>query len=389
MQLSRSFPAGLLVIFITVSCSGPPALPTPTPEWELEGWELVWHDEFEGDALDPASWTFDLGAGGWGNNERQHYTDRPENLRIEDGVLVIEARQETYRAGDYTSARIKTQGLGAWRYGRIEARIRVPTGQGIWSAFWMLGEDFPSAGWPRSGEIDIMENIGEPDRVYGTVHGPGYSGGGGVSAGYTYPGPPLHEGFHVYAVEWGPAEIQWYVDGVSFHRVSADSLPGDWVYDHPFFIILNLAVGGEWPGYPDDTTVFPQQMQVDYVRVYRDPDLDPGSFELPRLHVGEIRLIPEMIDDDGWGAATVAVVDGEGGPVSGVAVEGSWLGTVAGADTSAITGEDGLAGPFMGKQNPVSTEITFCVSDLNHPGFEYDKDANEMTCAFVNPEAER
>jgi beta-glucanase (GH16 family) len=156
----------------------PTLAPTATPEWVLEGWNLVWHDEFEGDAIDPSNWTFDIGGGGWGNGEWQFYTDRPENARVENGQLVIEARKEKFVTRNYTSARLKTQDLHAWQYGRVAARIKIPYGQGIWPAFWMLGEDLRQAGWPYAGEIDIMENIGkEPATVHGALHGPGYSGG--------------------------------------------------------------------------------------------------------------------------------------------------------------------------------------------------------------------
>jgi len=183
---------------------------------------------------------------------------------------VIQAIAEP--GGKYTSARLKTQGLAAFTYGRIEARIQVPFGQGIWPAFWMLGADITSAGWPRCGEIDIMENIGkEPTIVHGTVHGPGYSGGNGIGSPYSLPGGQAFSAdFHVYAVEWDQATVEFQVDGHVYKRVTPAELPAgtQWVYGHPFFLLLNLAVGGNWPGYPDATTKFPQRMLVDYVRVY-------------------------------------------------------------------------------------------------------------------------
>lgn len=267
----------LLFACLLSACGGlkplPEDEPTPTPEWEREGWRLVWQDEFDGDGIDPANWTFDIGGHGWGNNERQFYSDRPENARVEDGMLVIEARQEKFIRRNYTSARVKTQGLHAWTYGRVEARLRLPYGNGIWPAFWMLGADIQEAGWPGSGEIDIMEHIGrEANRVYGTVHGPSYSGGNGVGRYHNLPEGTLNEDFHVFAIEWEEEEIRWYVDDVEYFKVTPAALPGRWVYDHPFFIIINLAVGGNWPGYPDETTVFPQFLYVDYVRVYQRPD---------------------------------------------------------------------------------------------------------------------
>jgi beta-glucanase (GH16 family) len=240
-------------------------------------WLLVWSDDFDGEDINAENWTYDIGGSGWGNAELQYYTDRPENTRIEDGELVIEARREEERiqGREYTSARLKTQGLQTWTYGRIEARMQIPTGQGIWPAFWMLGDNITTVSWPGCGEIDIMENIGsEPGMVHGTVHGPGYSGANGVGNSYPHPeGEAFADDFHVYAIEWEPEEIRWYVDDAHYGTVTIDDVPGEWVYDHPFFLILNVAVGGHWPGYPDETTVFPQQLRVDYVRVYEaNPD---------------------------------------------------------------------------------------------------------------------
>ncbi len=245
----------------------PTLAPTILP---VPGWTLIWHDEFDGPEIDQANWTFDTGGHGWGNNEMEYHTDRPENARIEDSQLVIEARAETFGNRDYTSARLKTQGLHAWQYGRFEARLRVPFGQGIWPAFWMLGEDIAQAGWPECGEIDIMENIGkEPAIVHSTVHGPGYSGAQGVTRLHTLPEGALADDFHVYAIEWEAKEIRWYIDDTLYHTLTPADVPGRWVFDHPFFLILNVAVGGYWPGYPDETTTFPQKMAVDYVRVYQ------------------------------------------------------------------------------------------------------------------------
>lgn len=242
---------------------------------------LIWADEFsqpDGSLPDPEKWTFDLGGGGWGNNELQTYTGRTNNCRIEGGHLVLEARKETFtgrdgKSRDYTSARIKTQDKGCWTYGRIEARLQVPRGAGMWPAFWMLGAEIDTAGWPACGEIDIMEYIGrESGKVFGTVHGPGYSGGGGISQSFTFPeGVAVADDFHVFAVEWQTNQIQWFVDGKRYFTVTPASLPPGkkWVFDRPHFVLLNLAVGGNWPGPPDAQTVFPQRFRVDYVRVYR------------------------------------------------------------------------------------------------------------------------
>lgn len=256
-------------------CAGTAAQAAPPP-----GHRLVWSDDFRqepGTKPDPARWGYDLGAGGWGNAELETYTDTAENARVvsdpfaTDGrALEITARKDG--SGGYTSARLLTRGKYAVRYGYIEARLQVPKGQGIWPAFWMLGEDIGTAGWPKCGEIDVMENIGkEPARVHGTLHGPGYSGDKGLTAGYSLPNEePFHNRYHLYAVDWKPDAITFLVDGHAYRTVTPADLPKDtaWVFDKPFFLILNVAVGGRWPGYPDETTVFPQSMKVDYVRVY-------------------------------------------------------------------------------------------------------------------------
>ena len=228
---------------------------------------LVWSDEFNGPEINRENWKYNKGGGGWGNVELEYYTDRSENARIKNGMLVIEARKEDYEKYSYTSARMLTQGLQGWTFGRIEARIKVPFGQGIWPAFWMLGT---GGGWPYGGEIDIMEIIGkEPYTLYNTIHGPGYSGANGVGSHKIFP-YQFSDAFHVFAVEWEPDVIRWYMDGELTNTVTANQVPGNWVFnEHEFFIILNVAVGGHWPGNPDDTTQFPQQMLVDYVRVYQ------------------------------------------------------------------------------------------------------------------------
>lgn len=250
----------------------------------IPGWTLVWADEFaqaNGSSPNTSKWAYDIGAGGWGNNELEYYTSRTNNVRIENGQLVIEARQESYMGSSYTSARLKTQGKASWAYGRMEARMQIPRGQGIWPAFWMLGTNITSVNWPTCGEIDILENIGrEPTIVHGTVHGPGYSGGGGISGQYSLPGnPAFADDFHVYAVEWTTNLIKWFVDGTQYFTITPASLPNGatWVFTAPQFLILNLAVGGNWPGYPDGTTVFPQRLTVDYVRVYAVSNAPPTS----------------------------------------------------------------------------------------------------------------
>ncbi len=261
---------------------------------EARPWALAWSDEFDGPAgttPDPSVWTPEIGDGtangipGWGNNERQAYTGDPRNLALDgEGHLVLRALEAGADAPpcyygapcEYTSARIITEGALEVTYGRIEARLKIPTGQGLWPAFWMLGNDLAEVGWPEAGEIDIMENVGrEPDVVHGTIHGPGYSGGDAIGRPTALPGgEAFSDDFHVYAIDWSPAGITWSVDGVAYSTVAPADLPSGtrWVFDHPFFLILNVAVGGNWPGYPDATTSFPQEMVVDYVRVYQAPD---------------------------------------------------------------------------------------------------------------------
>jgi beta-glucanase (GH16 family) len=253
------------------------APPLPPPSM----WTLAWGDEFngpDGSSPDSKKWTYDIGGKGWGNHELESYTNRKENARIEKGNLVITARKETYTAADgvtrdYTSARLKTQNLFIQTYGRFEARIKIPEGQGIWPAFWMLGQDISSAGWPKCGEVDIMENVGkEPGTIHGSLHGPStVAPTSDLTSIFTLPaGQNFAADFHLYVVEWEPATVRFYVDSNLYATFHSSDWPagGKWVFDHPFFIIINLAVGGDWPGSPDATTKFPQTMLVDYVRVY-------------------------------------------------------------------------------------------------------------------------
>jgi beta-glucanase (GH16 family) len=246
---------------------------------EKPDWHLVWSDEFDATtagAPDPAKWNFETGGAGWGNKELETYTDRRENSIVENGMLKITALKEKFIGQDnirrtYTSARITTKNKFTQKYGRIEARLKITRGQGLWPAFWMLGDNNES-GWPQCGEIDIMENIGkEPKIVHGTVHGPGYSGKDGIGAPYTLPSDhDFADDFHLYAVEWEPAQLRFYVDNALYESLTPTNLPPgkSWVFDHPFFIILNVAVGGLWPGNPDATSKFPQSMLIDYVRCY-------------------------------------------------------------------------------------------------------------------------
>ncbi|SDG38204.1 Glycosyl hydrolases family 16 [Psychroflexus sediminis] len=239
--------------------------------------DLVMEEQFEGSELDPSLWSFVVGDGseegipGWGNNELQHYTDREENLKVENGMLVITARQESFEGSAYTSARIVTKAKFEKQYGRIEARMKMPWGAGLWPAFWMLGTDIDQVGWPQTGEIDIMEYDGsEPTIVHGSVHGPGYSGGNAVTKSYEFMDERLDTGFHTYGIEWGKNYINYYVDDVLYNQITPDDedLTGEWVFNKPFYIIINMAVGGSFVGPPNANTVFPQTLEVDYVKVY-------------------------------------------------------------------------------------------------------------------------
>ena len=294
---SREFAAFVLSLLCALSsgCAHHPTAQVPAQPGDT----LAWSDEFNGkngSVPDPAKWTYDIGGAGWGNHELEYYTNRPQNARIQNGNLVITAQQETYTGADgvtrsYTSARLKTQGIFSQAYGRFEARIKLPAGQGIWPAFWLLGDDIAKDGWPKCGEIDIMENIGkEPATNHGSLHGPSSTNptadltatitlpaavshpASAPSTGATaLPGRRLSDDFHIYAAEWDPGEVRFYLDSHLYATFTSAQWPagGNWVFDHPFFIILNVAVGGDWPGAPDSTTVFPQQMLVDYVRVYK------------------------------------------------------------------------------------------------------------------------
>lgn len=241
--------------------------------------KLVKSDEFNTNgAPDATLWSYEIGKGafndGWGNNELQYYTNRPSNVMVNNGNLEITARQESFMGSQYTSGRIITRGKFEKAYGRYEARIKLPSGQGIWPAFWLLGANCaigngPGTVWPQCGEIDIMENRGqEPTRIQGTVHGLGYSGGNAITKSYYLQNERFDNDFHVFGIEWGPEYINFYVDDQLYNQITPSKVTGQWVFDHPFYIILNLAVGGSFVGNPSAATVFPQTMYVDYVRVY-------------------------------------------------------------------------------------------------------------------------
>ena len=307
MTTNRAWPKPILlglgqalVVAVTLACGGAtvtdpstsgvsspvaPATMDASPA-ASPAWRLIWADEFDGPVgttPDSAKWRYALGDGsaqglaGWGNRELQTYTDEPANAAMDgDSNLVISALEADgsltcwYGECRFTSARLLTEERFAFQYGRVEVRLRVAPGQGLWSAFWMLGTDVEEVGWPASGEIDVMENVGrDPNKLFGTIHGPGYSGDAGFGAKVDMPAP-LADDFHVYAVEWEPGHIAWSMDGETYHEATpADVAPDPWVYDHEFYLLVNLAVGGGLGGPVRADTAFPARYLIDYVRVYQ------------------------------------------------------------------------------------------------------------------------
>lgn len=237
-------------------------------------WQLVWEDQFEGPAgqlPDASSWNFDIGTD-WGNRQLEYDTDRAENASVDgSGNLAIVARRESFAGSAFTSARITTKGKLDQAYGRFEARIKMPWGPGIWPAFWLLGSNIDEVSWPQCGEIDIMEYRGQqPNLIHGSLHGPGYSGGNAVTKSFGFEKDRFDTDFHIFAVEWGVDYINFFVDDTVYKSITPADVTGEWVYDHPFHIILNLAVGGDYVGFPTSETIFPQTMLVDWVRVYQE-----------------------------------------------------------------------------------------------------------------------
>ena len=233
--------------------------------------ELIWQDEFDGTTIDLTKWSFQTGASGWGNNELQYYTDRPDNATLSDGKLQIIAKEENYMGANYTSARMRTINKGDWKYGRFEASIKLPGTQGIWPAFWMMPTNSTYGTWPKSGEIDIMEHLGSiPETVFGTVHTASFNHAIGTEVGTQTNNATLESDFHVYALEWSPTQIDVFLDDTKYFTfLNSGNGFEEWPFDQAFHFILNIAVGGNWPGAPDASTFFPQVMEVEYVRVYQ------------------------------------------------------------------------------------------------------------------------
>ena len=294
-------------------------------------YDLVWSDEFDGSALNTSDWTFEIGTGndGWGNNELQYYTNR--NLYLKDGVMVIRADEESFRGRSYTSSRIKTQGNQSFQYGRIDIRARMPEGQGIWPALWMLGKNINEVSWPYCGEVDIMEMVGggsgKDNRVVGTAHW----NAGGLNASYSpasFGNPKLmpenlSNNFHVYSIVWDSNRIKWYIDDVQYHIMSIDNSASLEAFQKEFFLIFNLAVGGQWPGNPDTSTIFPQRLLVDYVRVFQDENGNSSG------QSGTTHPVPGLIEAEDYtdmsGIQIETTTDTGGGSNVGYIDTGDWL----------------------------------------------------------------
>ncbi len=258
----------LSVLAAVVALAG---LEAPRPAQAQTSWNLVWSDEFNGTSVNTSNWTFETGGGGWGNNELEYYTNG-QNATVSGGILTIEARRESGGFNcwngpcQWTSSRMNTKGKREFQYGKIEARLAVPSGQGLWPAFWALGANFPGTPWPNCGEIDIMEHINTQTTTYGTIHwdAGGYATYGG-STGVATP-----TAFHTYAIEWNSSSIKWFLDGTQFWEANIlNNINSTEEFHRPFFLILNLAVGGNWPGSPNSGTPSPARYQIDYVRVYQ------------------------------------------------------------------------------------------------------------------------
>lgn len=271
----------LLLCLPVFSCSseedpGPRKTPPPPIEEQPKSYSFetipVWTDEFDYTGVpDPAKWGYDLGGHGWGNNELQHYTDRPENASVADGLLTITARREPTEGSEYSSARLVTKDKGDFLYGRFEIKAKLPTGKGTWPAIWMLPTDWAYGGWPKSGEIDIMEHVGyDQDRVHITVHTEAFNHGIGTQVGKNKVIAGASTDFHLYRVDWTPADIKGYIDDqLVFTFINSGKGYKEWPFDKRFHLLLNIAVGGNWGGAQGvDPEVYPQEMVVDYVRVY-------------------------------------------------------------------------------------------------------------------------
>ncbi len=247
-----------IIALISISCHQPK-------------WQLAWSDEFDDTAINATWWTHEIGGDGWGNNELEYYTNRPDNSRVEDGNLIIEARNDSLEGHEFTSARMITKGKKDFLYGRIEVKAKLPTGVGTWPAIWMLGNNIGEIGWPDCGEIDIMENVGfDPDTIHTNIHTKAYNHMIGTNKGNKIEVKAPYADFHVYAVEWFADSMNFFVDDQKYFSFQNEKTGNDvWPFDKPHYLILNIAIGGGWGGQRGiDYSIFPQQMMVDYVRYY-------------------------------------------------------------------------------------------------------------------------
>ena len=274
----------LLIIATLVACEdSKKKVETPAGnEWDLEGWELIWNDEFKNPELNLDKWSYEIGGHGWGNNELQFYTDNDSTAFIEDGNLVLRAKVVPQGTGSsnnlryFTSARLRTSGKGDWRYGRIEVKAKLALGQGIWPAIWMLPTDWMYGGWPQSGEIDIMEHVGyDPGHVHGSIHTESYNHKINTQKGGSLKLDSIDTAFYVYAIEWFEDRIDFFINDDKYYSFQNDNNNNfkTWPFNQRFHLLINIAVGGDWPGSPDETTSFPTEMKIDYVRVYQKTEL--------------------------------------------------------------------------------------------------------------------
>ncbi|MBL7815095.1 MAG: family 16 glycosylhydrolase [Saprospiraceae bacterium] len=351
-------------------------------------YNLVWSDEFDGSSLNTAKWSYQVGAGGWGNNELQYYTNGA-NVEVSNGTLKIRAKQESFNGSNYTSSRILSQYKGDFRYGKFEARMKLPFGQGIWPAFWLMPTNSEYGTWPRSGEIDVMELLGhQPNIVYGTIHS-GTSAGATVSssANYTLPSGSFADDFHTFSIEWSPTEVKWLVDGTLYStKTGSDISP--WVFDKTFHAILNVAVGGNWPGAPNGTTVFPQTMEVDYVRIYQKlEDVQITGAALVEPAASSVYSLPTIANTTyAWsGGANATISSGQG----------TTQATMAFGSTENVTTLSATLSNGCGTATP-QYSVTVSPNQWVNPDFEnnltnwntsaYNGGAADFTISTTNPQ---
>jgi len=275
----NKFNSIIAVCFFLFTCSEEEVVSqnNETNDWEIEGWNILWQDEFDKDSLDLTKWSRETGGHGWGNNELQYYTDSDSNSYVENGNLILKAQVVPQGIGSskglryYSSARLRTYGKGDWKYGRIEVKAKVASGQGIWPAIWMLPTDWLFGGWPSSGEIDIMEHVGyDLGVVHGSVHTEAYNHKINTQRSSARKIENVDTEFHVYSIIWDKDKISFFIDDVQYFLFENDQQGNykTWPFDQRFHLLINIAVGGDWPGNPDNSTNFPRKMLVDYVRVY-------------------------------------------------------------------------------------------------------------------------